>query len=142
MAKTDQMAMREVWLGKLVLGFGNDEGLETTFNGTVIQALMLMNGAEINKFVMDKENGTVSKVLKKEFFSRGNAAKAVTELYLTALNRPPSGAELTKLLNPKMFTLPRVAPPKTAQAVADFWTGYYQDIYWAIINSNEFFLNH
>jgi hypothetical protein len=141
-AKTDQMAMREVWLNKLVLGFGNDEGLETTFNGTVIQALMLMNGAEINKFIMDEKQGTVSKVLKQEFFSKGNAAKAVTELYMTALNRPPSGAELTKILNYKMITLPRVAPPKGPQQVAAFWTGYYQDLYWAIINSNEFFLNH
>jgi hypothetical protein len=140
--KSDQMAMREAWLNKLVLGFGNDEGLETTFNGTVIQALMLMNGQEINKFIMDKDNGTVSKVLKKEFFSRGNAAVAVRELYLTALNRPPSGAELTKILNFKMINLPRVPPPKGAQAMADFWTGYYQDLYWAIINSNEFFLNH
>jgi hypothetical protein len=139
-AKSDQMAMREAWLGKLVLGFGNDEGLETTFNGTVIQALMLMNGAEINKFIMDKENGTVSKVLKYD--SRGNAAKAVNILYLTALNRPPSTAELNKILNFKMIALPRVPPPKTPQQAADFWTGYYQDLYWAIINSNEFFLNH
>jgi hypothetical protein len=134
--------MREAWLGKLVLGFCNDEGLETTFNGTVIQALMLMNGKEINNFIMDEKQGTVSKVLKQEFFSKGNAAKAVTELYLTALNRPPSRAELNKILNFKMITLPRVALPKTPQQVAAFWTGYYQDLYWAIINSNEFFLNH
>jgi len=139
-AKGDQMALREAWLGKLVLGFGNDEGLETTFNGTVIQALMLMNGQEINKFIMDKENGTVSKVLKYD--SRGNAAKAVNILYLTALNRPPTSAELNKILSFKTIALPRVPPPKTPQQWADFLTGYYQDLYWAILNSNEFYLNH
>jgi hypothetical protein len=139
-AKTDQMAMREAWLNKLVLGFGNDEGLETTFNGTVIQALMLMNGQEINKFIMDKDNGTVSRVLK--YNTRGTAATAVDTLYLTALNRKPTAGELNKILNFKMIALPRVAPPKTAQQWSDFYTAYYQDLYWAIINSNEFFLNH
>ena len=23
-----------------------------------------------------------------------------------------------------------------------FWTGYYQDVFWALLNSNEFILNH
>ena len=29
--------------------FGNDEGEEGTFSGTVVQALMLMNGNDINQ---------------------------------------------------------------------------------------------
>ena len=28
------------------------------------------------------------------------------------------------------------------QAAAAFWTYYYQDVFWSLLNSNEFILNH
>ena len=55
---------------------------------------------------------------------------------MAALNRPPSQAEYTRVLNPKMWIL-----PKTKQT-ATFWEGFYQDMFWACLNSNEFILNH
>jgi len=40
--------MRETWLRTFTVNFGDDEGNEVTYNGTIIQALMLMNGRELN----------------------------------------------------------------------------------------------
>ena len=40
----------------------------------------------------------------------------------------------------KDLTNPSPAPP--ASYPAQFWTNYYQDIMWALLNSNEFILNH
>jgi hypothetical protein len=135
-ASTDaRKKLREQWLGKLVLNFGDDEGNEVSFNGTVVQALMLMNGEEINKAIMDKDYGTVANVLKERGIT---PAKAMDRLYLAALNRPPTQAEYRRILSPKMYLMPRVR----SRADAEFWAGFYQDLFWAVLNSNEFFLNH
>ena len=42
---------RETWFKKLVVNFGNDEGEEGSYSGTVIQALLLMNGQDINNAI-------------------------------------------------------------------------------------------
>jgi hypothetical protein len=136
--KASKQKLREAWLDKLILNFGNDEGEETSFNGTVIQALMLMNGQDINDAIMDKEVGTVAVVLKKRAYDRNAAKSAMTDLYLAALNRPPTAKEFTRILNPNMVALPKVQ----VKDQAAFWTGFYQDLFWAILNSNEFILNH
>src|SRR5262249_5633664 len=39
---------REDFQAKLVRNFGDDEGNEVSFNGTVVQALLMMNGSELN----------------------------------------------------------------------------------------------
>jgi len=139
-SKESRDAARKAWMDKLIVGFGDDEGNETSYNGTVVQALMLMNGDDMHKAISDKENGTVAAVLKKRAFSQTAAKDAMKDLFLAALNRPPRAEEYNRMLNPKMFLLPRV-PGATRDAPA-FWTGFYQDMFWAILNSNEFILNH
>jgi hypothetical protein len=136
--KDNRKKLREDWLGKLVLNFGDDEGNEVTFNGTVVQALLLMNGQEINQAIMDKQVGTVANVLKTRPFAMSSARVAVKHLYLSALNREPSAAELNRILSPNMMRMPRVA----SRDQTAFFTGFYQDLMWALLNSNEFILNH
>jgi hypothetical protein len=138
-AKETRTALREDWLDKLIQNFGDDEGNEGTYSGTVVQALLLMNGEDINRAITDKENGTVAVVLKRRAFSSTLAKDAMKDLYLAALNRPPRADEYAKILNPAMIALPRASATKDAQA---FWTAFYQDLFWAILNSNEFILNH
>ncbi len=137
----EKRALREDWLDLLSSNFGNDEGEEGSYSGTVVQALLLMNGQDINKAIMDKENGTVAAVLRLRANSPNAAPRAITDLYLAALTRPPTARELEDLTSPKMWSLARNLNAPRANPTA-FWTGYYQDIFWALLNSNEFILNH
>src|SRR5262249_10217360 len=45
----DRKTLKEQWRSRLVANFGDDEGNEVSFNGTVVQALMMMNGKELNE---------------------------------------------------------------------------------------------
>ncbi|MBX9679796.1 MAG: DUF1549 and DUF1553 domain-containing protein [Gemmataceae bacterium] len=139
-SKTERMETKERWLDKLVQNFGNDEGEEGSFSGTIVQALILMNGEDINKAISDEKVGTVAAVLKKRAFSRTAASDAINDLFLAALNRPATKAEIAKFTDPKVLNLPRV--PSAPSNQQTFWTRYYQDIFWAVLNSNEFILNH
>ncbi len=140
--------MREKWMGKLVVNFGDDEGNEGTFNGTVVQALLMMNGQEINTAIMDPKGGTVTTILNrvqptKFAVPRATQEAIVRDLFIAALNRPPKFDaakkidELKRVLDPERMKL-------GAAAVIDsnFFRGYCQDLYWAMLNSNEFMLNH
>jgi hypothetical protein len=147
-SKDARHALRDAWLDKLVLNFGNDEGEEGTFSGTVVQALMLMNGDDINKAITDQNVGTVAsvlsdmKALKKDQGLR-LTMPLINRLFLAALNRPVTRAEFERINDPRMFLFhnPAVKPKVNASSEA-FAIGYYQDIFWALLNSNEFILNH
>ncbi len=137
--KAARHALREKWLDKLVLNFGNDEGEEGTFSGTVVQALMLMNGEDINQAIMDQKVGTVANVFSG---SKAPTPAAFNHLYLAALNRPATAAEIAKLQDPKMYMFFNPALKGKMPGADAFAIGYYQDIFWALLNSNEFILNH
>ncbi len=47
-SKTIKKDLKDKWLGTLISNFGDDEGNEVNFNGTVVQALLMMNGKDIN----------------------------------------------------------------------------------------------
>lgn len=141
--KDQRAEAREKWLNKLVVNFGDDEGSEGSFNGTVVQALLMMNGQEINTAIMDGKSGTVSSVIRKYGKALGtnpSARKsAMTQLYLAALNRPPTDRELAHVLSPQVVTMPRL---KGRIQDSTFYQGFFQDMFWALLNSNEFILNH
>jgi hypothetical protein len=165
--------MREDWLQKLVVNFGDDEGNEGTFNGTVVQALLMMNGQELNTAIMDKDTGTVARVMKSWTAHRQKGAgvvpafkAAISELYRASLNREPSDkkikhfrdgkevveeSEWQRLLDPNRFTLKNPFDIQKGVSAADgmkmisdraFVEAYCQDLMWALLNSNEFILNH
>ena len=137
--KDKKRELREVWLTKLIVNFGDDEGTEGNFNGTVVQALLMMNGQDINTAIMDKDHGTVAQVLKRRAGSKIGVRLAMADLYLAALNRPPTEAEYNRVLTPKMMNFHKMP---TGPYNAAFYTGFYQDLFWALLNSNEFILNH
>jgi hypothetical protein len=122
-------ALRTAWQNKLVANFGDDEGNEVSFNGTVVQALMMMNGKEINEAVSSRDSGTLWESIEKK---KHNGDALIRDLYLASLNRPPSFGEIAKI---------RAAFPLVKVRDKDAWAPY-QDLFWAILNSNEFMLNH
>jgi hypothetical protein len=139
-AKTreNKKKLREAWMRKLIVNFGDDEGNEANFNGTVIQALLMMNGQEINTAVMDQQFGTVALAIKARAGTSGALRHVMADLFLAALNRPPTEAEYQRLLSPKMQVLPRT--PNRDQAA--YARAFYQDLFWSLLNTGEFMLNH
>lgn len=117
---------REEWNRRLVSNFGDDEGNEVNFNGTVIQALLMMNGKEINKELLNPQ-GLIADIIKTR---KGNFGPIINDIYMAALSRPMAGNESGII-----------------RRVADKFGGkvdqtFYADVMWALLNSNEFILNH
>lgn len=116
------------WMRTLTVNFGDDEGNEVTFNGTVVQALLMMNGQQINEALANDKRGTIVMAAKR----KGSVSGIISELYLAALNRPPTSTESSRI-NKILAT----APVKKQNPL-----GSYQDLFWALLNCNEFILNH
>jgi hypothetical protein len=166
---------RDQWMSKLVRNFGDDEGNEMTFNGTVVQALLMMNGKELNDEVVKKTaTNPVTRVVAKHSkngTAAVNSSAVIDELFLATLTRKPTSEERVKITNimnkgaviaaeakpdakpvtpakpdPKRPKQP-VAPPTPTGPRMVPGTGpndlsFYQDLFWALLNTNEFMLNH
>ncbi len=130
---------KQDWLDKLVVNFGNDEGEEGSYSGTVVQALLLMNGQDINNAISEKD-GAVDAVVKKRGSSYASTPMAVRDMYVQVLSREPTQKELRDFATPGFFNFRGTS--KTQPTTPQFWTNYYQDVMWALINSNEFIMNH
>jgi hypothetical protein len=127
--KEKKRELRNRWLNSLTTNFGDDEGNEVTFNGTVVQALLMMNGNDLNAAISSKDKGTVALAY---FATKKTPQAMIDTLYLSALNRHPTSRELAKI-----NAVLRTAPVTTHDGLS-----FYQDLFWALLNSNEFILNH
>ncbi len=122
-----QEQQRRRWMQQFVVAFDNDENDETTtFNGTIPQALMLMN-SELTQKAVSAESGSF---LHQVLSDSGSDANKVRQLYLAALSRYPTRSEITKAQ--RLFR----AYGQNGRVTA------FQDLFWALLNSNEFILNH
>jgi hypothetical protein len=143
--KTDLYAEQEErrenkkrWMDKLVSNFGDDEGNEMTFNGTIVQALLMMNGKELNDEIRRKD-GFIDKLMAR------SGASVVNEIYLTALGRPPSSTTMVtvgknKKMSESQFVTQQLA---TARAAGDkAYRNFCEDLFWSLLNTSEFMLNH
>lgn len=122
----DQRDFRRNWLDKLVRNFGNDEGSEAVYTGTMLQALLMMNSQEIQQAI-GRNAGTVARAME---FRDGK--KTLDYLFLSTLSRPASDREYNQIL--------RQLPLRSVKEPAG--PGPLQDVLWALLNSSEFILNH
>ncbi len=122
----EQEKTKTEWLQQFTIAFGTDEGDEaTTFNGTIPQALMMMNGDLIKKATGTEEGSFLAQVAK----SGKRPPEQIEYLFLAALTRKPSSSELG-IANQLLIA----RKGDTASALQDVW--------WAVLNSNEFIFNH
>lgn len=122
-----QEQMKNRWLQQFSTAFGTDEGDETTsFNGTIPQVLMMFNGDMI-KSATDTKRGTLIHSLLSD--SKLNDRERVEYLFEAGLARKPTREEV-KMAN--SFLAAREGDK--AEALKDVW--------WVILNTNEFIFNH
>ncbi len=130
----EQEKTKNEWLQQFVTAFGTDEGDEsTTFNGTIPQVLMMFNGDLIKKATSTADGGMLSKVAS----SNMKPTEKINYLFLAGLARHPSRNELGKaneLLAYRYQDNKGDLPAATVAALQDIW--------WAVLNSNEFIFNH
>jgi len=122
----EQEKAKREWLRQFVVAFGTDEGDETTtFNGSIPQALMMMNGDLVKEAIKTEKGTFLHKV------ANGNMpAKAkINYLFMAALGRPANAAEMG-------------VANQLYRARGGDMSATLQDIFWAVLNSNEFILNH
>ena len=122
----EQEKAKNDWMRQFVIAFGNDEGTEaTTFNGTIPQALMMFNGDLIKKAVSTEKGGFLHRIST----SNMKPAEKIGYLFMAGLGRAPTKNEVD-IAN------------KLLVARGGDTTAALQDIFWALLNSNEFIFNH
>lgn len=122
----EQDAERRRWLSQFVVAFGTDEGDEaTTFNGSIPQALMMFNGDLIKRATSIEPESYLGRLTRSDL----KTPDMISRLYLTGLGRRPSRDELA-------FSAKLIAARNGNVTEA------LQDLWWAILNSNEFILQH
>jgi Protein of unknown function (DUF1553)/Protein of unknown function (DUF1549) len=121
---------RDAWLRQFLFTFANDESEETTnFQGTIPQALMMMNGELMHEALSGKPGSFLGDVCEQAQKSpRSPEAFMIDSIYLAALSRHPSHREVAHAHEYLQ------AYPDSLQVL--------QDLFWALLNSNEFVLVH
>ncbi|NBW95446.1 MAG: DUF1549 domain-containing protein [Planctomycetia bacterium] len=117
---------KDEWLRQFIIAFGTDEGDDaTTFNGSIAQVLMMFNGDIVKVATGTGKGGFLDRVAA----GGGKNSAKIDALYLAALARKPSAKEVA-------------AANKLMQDRKGDAIGALQDIWWAVLNSNEFIINH
>ena len=121
-----QEQKRREWLRQFVVTFGTDEGDEaTTFDGSIPQALMLFNGELTTNATSLKPGSFLAEL--------GASGKSISDrlnrLYLAGLARRPTKSEVRMASE-----LYRASGGNEPEMLQDLW--------WAILNSNEFIMQH
>ena len=120
-----QLAQRN-WLGQFTRQMETDEAQEvSTFKGDIQQSLVLMNGKLMKRATSLEANTVLGKIAA----STNLTQIKVQQLFLAALARYPSEDELAQIK--QLSTQAQVSEQQ-----------FLQDIWWALLNSSEFILDH
>jgi Protein of unknown function (DUF1549)/Protein of unknown function (DUF1553) len=125
----DTTARRNAWLNQFVIAFANDEGEESSsFQGTIPQALMMMNGELMEKAVGGRSGSFLADLLERAKLQKGSVEGfVVNNIYLAALSRYPT---------PRELNIARAFLTNNPDTIC-----VMEDMFWALLNSNEFVLN-
>lgn len=105
---------------------GTDEGNEeNTFDGGIPQTLFLMNGA-LTRQAISAERGTMLHMVAN---SKISTEQKIEHLFLASVARKPTARE-----SQAIKAIVERNPGNETQALQDIW--------WALLNSNEFILDH
>ena len=125
-SKGEYEERREMIYRYYVFLFQNDDnqGNQEEFQGTIPQALFLMNGKATNEAIRPLASNTTTRILSN--FDKPE--DRIEELFLGSLSRKPTTEEMSKLS--------AYVVQKNERAEA------YEDVLWSLLNSHEFLFNH
>ena len=120
--------MKRFYLERFIFLLENGENTEIeAFNGTVPQALMMINGKVVNDAANVGQRGSLLVSILDRWRTMEDRLERI---YLTALSRRPTAKEkvyFQRYLERSLYRKKELA---------------YSDLYWALLNSAEFALNH
>ena len=120
--------MKREYLKRFIYLLDNGENEEIeAFNGTVPQALMMINGSMVNDSADTKARGSFLNYILDNW---RDPRERLERIYLNVLSRPPISKEKSyfkRYLDRSLYRNKDLA---------------YGDIYWVLLNSAEFALNH
>ena len=123
-----QERMKSDWLRQFTIAFGTDEGDEaTTFNGSIPQALMMMNGELVRKATNGETGSFLDRVATN---SKLNYERKINYLFYAGLGRLANEGEM------------QFCKSTLLAAIREITLKAMQDVCWVVLNSNEFILNH
>jgi hypothetical protein len=108
--------------------FANHQDKKTEVQTSILQALALMNGKFIADATSVEKSETLAAIIDFPAFTTGDR---IEKLYLAALSRKPRPQELERLVK---YVDKGGANNNPKAALAD--------VFWALLNSSEFILNH
>lgn len=134
---TQAESQRQQWLSQFVVNYETDENDEAMeFDGTMTQALTLMNGSLVEKALELSPGTLLDEVVRR----KSDEKEKIRQLCLAALSRLPSANELAAMRKLVRDDSPGRGPKNAGRTVAS--AEGYQDLFWALLNSNEFALVH
>jgi hypothetical protein len=115
--------------------FANQTERAVMAQTSILQALTLMNGKVITDATSLERSETLAAILDAPFL---NTAQRIETLYLAALSRPPSAKELDRATRFVEQAVRDAQADKNGRAYGNA----VADVFWALLNSSEFSLNH
>jgi len=107
---------------------------ERSAEPSMTQALHLANGTTVNDKLRSEKSVTARAIADKL-----DDATIVDRLFRAALSRPPSATERKRMTEALGAATKGVSDPKAATAAR---RQAVEDLYWAVLTSNEFLFNH
>ncbi|MCS5610401.1 MAG: DUF1549 and DUF1553 domain-containing protein [Candidatus Poribacteria bacterium] len=126
--KSQLESMKRDYLRRFIYLLDNGEMEEIeAFNGTIPQALMMINGPLVNDSGDHRQRGSFINYILKTYRTTKDR---VERIYLMVLSRKPTTKEVThfeRYVKRSLYNDKKLA---------------YEDLYWVLLNSAEFALNH
>jgi hypothetical protein len=122
--------------GRFLTQFANASDKPTEVQTSILQALSLMNGVVTAAATDLERSETLAALLDAPFM---DTAERVETLYLTTLSRKPTPRELSRMVQ---YVEQGGSDGSSAKDKEKNYNRALADVFWVLLNSGEFFLNH